>query len=744
MFSGFTHIIKRRRAYIVLLLCLFSIGLDDQCPPDTTPSLPDNIMEADCFTTGTDLNWGIAQSASSQPLSHMYAQPFIGDIDNDGQSEIVTAGYYNASFKSTSIVIYGQNLQLKHSFSIPQMYVKAGYPMAIADVDRDGIAEIIVQNVDSGYLRCYHPDGTLLWTSTCSEINVNHFTIEDPILIIADVNCDHIPEVWSNYKIFNAVTGVELLVLTELIGYSCLFADYWSSAISNAIMPVFADFDNDGILELAGGNKVYKLDITNSNGTAGNNATLWKTITNDGIGDGLTSVADIDLDGYLDVVVVQDSLMYVWKPYTGAGSSPALLASTLYNSPVAGSRALITDVDNNGYPEILFTYATKVAAYQFVPTTQSLQLLWLKSSSDNSGATTMTAFDFNQDGLMEIVYRDQTDLRIMDGITGENKATIACPAPTAVECAVIVDLDKDGEAEIVVSSCTADNHAKIVVFKSPPDVHWAPARHVWNQHAYNVVNVHDDLTIPAYNFNPATIFTDPEGVVRRPFNNFLQQATTLDQYGRPFITATNLAITPEPEVTLAGNEARIELTICNHGDLDFYAPIAISLYTNTGEVVQTEHLAQSLQVGECESFNLTFDLSVLNDYENLFPLHIMVNDDGHGPAQYGGLQAECDTSDNACYFDGRPCKVMVSNVITPNGDGTNDALEPQLEGDFLSMTIEIYNRWGKRVYRQEGPDNLSWDAADLPDGVYYCAIEYQCMLNSKKKKSLSTSVTVVR
>ena len=29
-------------------------------------------------------------------------------------------------------------------------------------------------------------------------------------------------------------------------------------------MPAFADFDNDGILELAGGNKVYKINITNS------------------------------------------------------------------------------------------------------------------------------------------------------------------------------------------------------------------------------------------------------------------------------------------------------------------------------------------------------------------------------------------------------------------------------------------------------------------------------------------------
>ena len=733
LITDIEHDMKKRLTIWMLCLCTMTIT-------HAQVTLPDNMVEADCSTEVEAMDWGIVQGSSSQSLSHMYAQPFIGDIDHDGQSEIVTVGYFDSPHTSSSIVIYGSDLQLKYSFNTPQMYVYGGYPVTIADVDRDGFAEIFVHTRD-GFLRCYHHDGNLLWTSNVPSTT---YQSQSPNLILADVNGDSIPEVWSMQKIFNALTGVAIVTLPEAIGHSTLYV----GAGGDAVMPVFADFDNDGVLELAGGNKVYKLDITNSSGTTGNTATLWKTISGSGIGDGLTSVADIDLDGFLDVVVVKNGCMYAWRPYSGAGSDPELIASCPYSANTAGSRALLTDVDNDGYPEILFTYATKITAYKYIPTSQTLQQMWLKNTSDLSGATTMTAFDFNQDGSVEIVYRDESDLRIIDGTTGNNKSAFTCIAPTAAEYPAIVDLDMDGEAEIIASSSTFDNnqdkHAKLIVFHSPANASWAPARRVWNQHAYNVVNINNDLTIPAFNFNPATTFTDPQGVVRRPFNNFLQQATTLDQYGRPFMPLANLSVTQNPVITYNDDNIQVVMTVCNTGELMFGGPMFVSIYTSSGDLIQTEEVVQGLQPGECTNITLSISTSLLATFENPYPLQVTVNDNGDGAAQYGGLQAECDTTDNSIHFDGRPCQVIVPNVITPNGDGFNDTFVPQLEGDFISLEMEIYNRWGRLVYTQADTQELSWDAEGQSDGVYYCAIEFRCVVNGDKKQEIHTSVTVVR
>jgi hypothetical protein len=53
-----------------------------------------------------------------------------------------------------------------------------------------------------------------------------------------------------------------------------------------------------------------------------------------------------------------------------------------------------------------------------------------------------------------------------------------------------VDVDGDDEAEIVVTG----SHGIAVI---AAEEGWAPARQVWNQHAYWITNVNDDLTIPS-------------------------------------------------------------------------------------------------------------------------------------------------------------------------------------------------------------------------------------------------------
>ncbi len=71
-------------------------------------------------------------------------------------------------------------------------------------------------------------------------------------------------------------------------------------------------------------------------------------------------------------------------------------------------------------------------------------------------------------------------------------------------------------------------------------------------------------------------------------------------------------------------------------------------------------------------------------------------------------------------------KLVVSNVFTPNGDGNNDFFAINKVG-ISSMDIEIFNRWGIKVFEAHTPDS-KWDGYNTngktaDDGTYYYIVK---------------------
>lgn len=87
-----------------------------------------------------------------------------------------------------------------------------------------------------------------------------------------------------------------------------------------------------------------------------------------------------------------------------------------------------------------------------------------------------------------------------------------------------------------------------------------------------------------------------------------------------------------------------------------------------------------------------------------------------------------------------PDSAVVPNVFSPNGDNINDIFYVAGVKGYTTASIEIFNRWGKRVYiaseekDREFTQALFWDGRDmnsgevLGDGVYY----YIVNLNDSK------------
>lgn len=65
-------------------------------------------------------------------------------------------------------------------------------------------------------------------------------------------------------------------------------------------------------------------------------------------------------------------------------------------------------------------------------------------------------------------------------------------------------------------------------------------------------------------------------------------------------------------------------------------------------------------------------------------------------------------------------KIAIPNIITPNGDGSNETFTIKNLPENMA-DIAIYNRWGIKIYEQK-PYNNTWAANDLPDGIYYFAL----------------------
>lgn len=90
-------------------------------------------------------------------------------------------------------------------------------------------------------------------------------------------------------------------------------------------------------------------------------------------------------------------------------------------------------------------------------------------------------------------------------------------------------------------------------------------------------------------------------------------------------------------------------------------------------------------------------------------------------------------------------EAMLPTAFTPNGDGVNDVLYLLGTRDVKTMTMQIWNRWGERVFYSTDITK-GWDgyykSGEAPTGVYAYSISYTTILD--EAKSLKGNITLVR
>lgn len=506
-----------------------------------------------CYSTlpFPSISFGIQERFETQANTTVYQNPLIIDINSDCIPELIlsgTTGYSNSPRKTSGITIANSSTGATIS-SFPTCYYSWTNALAYAagDIDNNGTPELIVAAINDlsnpvtirGKLVCYDFSGNVIWISN-QPFGLNTASHYDASPALADFNGDGIPEVYAHNQLFNAQTG-ELLLDG---GANGMGINVFVSGICENGISIAGDLDNNpNDLELAAGYTVYDISITNIHGTAGNSMIPHNILVDGAYRDGFTSLADINLDGKLDVVISSsgtetDSRLYAY--YLNASLNPVLLAKTPMprgtSAPYShfSGPPYIGDIDGNGTPSICVTRNYRMLAYTYNGST-TFQQKWILNTVDQSGCTGITSFDFDRNGIQEIVFRDENNLQILNGngTTATTLSSIGCYSLTINDMPIVADIDHSGQARICVT-CGTENSAKVIVYESSTATGWAPARGIWNQYPYHVTNINDDGTIPQ---NP------PNNASGTLSNNFYIQSTLLDNNGNYLTPAADASIT---------------------------------------------------------------------------------------------------------------------------------------------------------------------------------------------------------
>lgn len=587
--------------------------------PDTIPEFSPTLLGVDDSTCSMtfllDQEYDfvpVLKCEFSHPGVATYALPLFADIDGDGETEIVATLEHSPDGFA---IINPNNCETEFIVNVGgDIKLKDGGPV-LGDVDTDGYVDLFIE-VDTKIQRWeFDPsqqDIVKVWETAGGIAPAKRSHLD-----IWDLNQDGIPEIIPNQgHMVNSVTGYvypDKLPLLHEEGKG-LFAFTADADLGEAP-------EGQGNVELVYGTHLFRYDFLNEEWVLVRNVPEinWGFVAN-------VSLADMDLDGDVDAVMSNwdaTGQALIWDLQT-----EELLGGGIFDYPGDyGSRINVSDMDNDPYPEMVMTSVQKIFAIDDIVTTGGFQTItWLDETSDESGHTQITSFDFDGNGKYEIAYRDETKLRIFSGMgTGQpsngypstprvlmDTGDHTCESFTGMEYPTIGDIDNDGEAEIVSGCRTA-----IRIYESG-SLPWGNASKVWNTQAFNVTCVNQDGTIPAVPLENYKIY-----------NNFLAQVN---------LNPTNdtlVVSVPDASVSLTnvrndctGNMA-VDIEVCNGGASILEANTPIALYWKNPTVEQaylldTFRTSSELQVGECLIIEGNF-FEAPADEVHLFAV---VNDDG--------------------------------------------------------------------------------------------------------------------
>ena len=496
---------------------------------------------------------------------------------------------------------------------------------AAADIDGDGRIEIVAfadcsdMGGATAHAVAFSADGTLEWSSTALTIASYN------AIAIADIDGDGFGEIVAGRNVLSH-TG-ELLWSAPELG-----AGFFSA-------PAIANLDADPALEIAVGGTTFNADGT----------VLWR-----GLGpSGTIAVANvIGTSPGPQIVALSGTSLTILDGATGAvlyGPLTYEVPASMFSMLRSGTPT-VADFDGDGRREI--GVAGDERYLVFDPDLTAPSVLWSRPSEDITvGSVGSTVFDFDADGVAEVLFNDECWLRILDGRTGAELWRTPNTSGTLMEYPVVVDVDNDGNAELIAVSngrpinCasrpvpghTGPTHG-VRVWRDRLD-HWVPTRAIWNEHSYHIDNVEDDGSLPASEAGSWT-------------SHNTYRLNALPDPNAAFYSPDLVAVTVGVSSGLCSERVRIYARLENRGSRGVGPGVDVAFFAGTpaahGALLGVGYTTASLLAGAGVAVAIDVDHPTL-DARGRLSFFAVADDDGTGAGQHSECHEDNNTSELASF-----------------------------------------------------------------------------------------------